>query len=298
MGVQFSRGFAAMLFIRFLMPVLLFLSIHSRSNADFEAQLFEKYRKQNQAAVDKWVQEVDSALVRAATLQTSDPKTASALLRAALDAMDKEPAAPGEDRVTLRRRLHDALAPLESAVAQREGEEEKRKLDWARSEMRKAQEKSAPGNTSVSPPFFAPLPNIASLQVTPVVSADRRYVRIGVSGGFAIPRVNYTAVPVVTPTVLQGPGRGVTVLPIYGVRYQMVPVPAFTTGAINTTVVSPSGGGVSIGGYSSSAYSSISSGVPILSGVPYVNRLFGNRAFGSSTTGFGIAVSPQVIVLD
>lgn len=281
---------------RILLTILAVLWVTCFSEAGSEDRLLRKFNHQNESSVHKWQTEVERALANAAALKTSSPIAAKGLLRSTLEAMEKDTPAPGEDRLTLIRRLYDALQEMESLLAEKRTHEAERKSDWTSTVIWQSPERDGP--TYVSPPIYAPLPIAASFQTTPVISADRRYVRIGVRGNFILPRINYTPVPVFTPTILQGPGNGITVLPIYGLRLSMVPTVGFTTGSINTTVSAPAGGTVVAGGFSSRIDSRIESGVPVLGGIPYVNRLFRNRAYGSSTSGFRVLVSPTIIELD
>ena len=77
---------------------------------------------------------------------------------------------------------------------------------------------SIPGaGAVVTQPNLVPFQNSGAFQVTPVASPDRRWVRIGVSGSFNFVQPG-PFVPVFTPvpTILQGPGRGLTVAPPFG----------------------------------------------------------------------------------
>lgn len=136
------------------------------------------------------------------------------------------------------------------------------------------------------------------MQVTPTVSGDRRFVRIGVRGAFSIPKVSWIPVPVATPTILQGPGRKLTVTNPVVVSYQMVPFVTFTNGFIDTTVSAPDGGTVVAGGYSTRTHASVEFGTPLLGHIPYLGRLFRNRTYASSSDSFQINVSPRIFVLE
>ena len=65
-------------------------------------------------------------------------------------------------------------------------------------------------------------------------------------------------------------------------RAQVVQLPTFRSFSVSTTVSVPDRGAAYLGGVTRGAWSSSSRGVPGLSQLPGVNRLFTNRAIGSS----------------
>lgn len=65
----------------------------------------------------------------------------------------------------------------------------------------------------------------------------------------------------------------------------------------STSVWVPDGGSTYLGGVGRSAYGSTSRGTPLLGGVPLVDRLFRNRAIGSSQSASGVAVHATIIDL-
>lgn len=72
------------------------------------------------------------------------------------------------------------------------------------------------------------------------------------------------------------------------------PVIAQTT--ISTVVNVPDGGTVLIGGVKRMSESRVERGVPFLSNIPYVNRLFKNVAIGRETTNLMMMVTPRILV--
>ncbi len=72
------------------------------------------------------------------------------------------------------------------------------------------------------------------------------------------------------------------------------PVIAQTT--ISTVVNVPDGGTVLIGGVKRMQESRVERGVPFLSNIPYVNRLFKNVAIGRETTNLMMMVTPRILV--
>jgi len=65
---------------------------------------------------------------------------------------------------------------------------------------------------------------------------------------------------------------------------QVVQLPTYRVFSVGTTVSVPDGGAAYLGGVTRGAWSSSSRGVPGLSQVPGLNRLFTNRGIGSSVT--------------
>lgn len=302
-----------------------FLLCASVCRADYEAELLGKFQKDNKSAVQKWQQEVEASLTQAAALRTSDPERARKLLQKTLDALEKDAVLPRTERPALTRRLHDEISRLGSLLSDRKEQQERDKLEAARLELHQAKwaptlrdegslqaraSFGAPGSATgpgvpdprVSPPFFTPtftpFPVNVGFSPTPVVSSDRRWVRLGINTSFTVPKPNFAPVPIFTPTILQGPGKGVTVMPPISVKFGMVAAPAFTTGSINTTAVAPTGGSVNVGGFSSSFASRNEVGTPILGHIPYLSPLFRGIGSGYSTSGLRIAVAPTIIEFD
>ena len=79
---------------------------------------------------------------------------------------------------------------------------------------------------------------------------------------------------------------------------QVVQLPTFNITGAGSTVVVPDGGSAFLGGISRSSFGTTSRGVPILSGVPGVNRLFRNQASGYSVQKGSMRVHARIIDLD
>ncbi len=73
-----------------------------------------------------------------------------------------------------------------------------------------------------------------------------------------------------------------------------LPVLAVTT--VNTTVSVPDGGTVLMGGIKRMSEGRTERGVPMLSNLPYVNRLFKNVAIGRETQSLMMMVTPRIII--
>ena len=80
-----------------------------------------------------------------------------------------------------------------------------------------------------------------------------------------------------------------------GVTIQL-PVLAFTT--VNTVVNVPDGGTVLMGGIKRMREGRTERGVPFLSNIPYINRLFRNVGIGRETENLMMMVTPRIIIVE
>jgi general secretion pathway protein D len=72
--------------------------------------------------------------------------------------------------------------------------------------------------------------------------------------------------------------------------------PSFATTSISTTVSVPDGGTILLGGIKRMRESRIERGVPVLSKIPYLNRLFKNTAIGRESSTLMMTVTPRIII--
>lgn len=84
-----------------------------------------------------------------------------------------------------------------------------------------------------------------------------------------------------------GPPNGVT-----------IQLPTISVFNVNTVVSVPDGGTMSLGGVSRYAAGQTSRGVPGLSGIPFVNRPFTNRAYGQTASSNNASVNVRIIVME
>jgi hypothetical protein len=132
------------------------------------------------------------------------------------------------------------------------------------------------------------------MSVHPVISADRRYVSLNL-------KVNQTSLasatvplfPIVTPIqpVCEGGSQGKPV-PFT----QFVQQPVINTLALDRTLAIPDGGTVLLGGLKRTVETRNECGPPVLSKVPYVNRLFKNVGSSRETQNVLLMVTPRIIV--
>lgn len=127
-------------------------------------------------------------------------------------------------------------------------------------------------NVAALQPIVSFVPTGVVLDVEATVSADRRYV---------------------TMTVRPQTSRLVELVTAFG---GLVQLPTVELQDLQSTVTVPDGGTVLLGGLKSSAEQEREIGVPILSKVPIVNRLFTNRGKVRDAETLLILVSPKIII--
>jgi len=140
-------------------------------------------------------------------------------------------------------------------------------------------------------PTIGQIPNGVQLNVTPVVTADRRYVRLTLAPQF-ISFNGFTTVSV--PIIAGGGGLGGG----GAVANGTIQLPNLTLNTVNTTVTVPDGGTVLLGGVKRLQEQRTEAGVPILSKTPFINRLFRNVGIGRTTDSLMLMVTPRIIILE
>ncbi|MBY0523190.1 MAG: hypothetical protein K2R98_07315 [Gemmataceae bacterium] len=143
-------------------------------------------------------------------------------------------------------------------------------------------------------PQNQPIPLGVNLAVQAVVSADRRFVRLNLAP--TLTNLASALVPLfpittfITP-VFEGGAQGQPV-PFT----QFIQQPTFTSVTIQTTVSVPDGGTVLLGGLKLLNEGRNEFGPPVLSKIPYINRLFKNVGYGRDTSSLLIMVTPRIII--
>jgi hypothetical protein len=259
---------------------------------DFEDKLLDRFRQEKEAAVQDLRREVAEILARASSTAPADPAEVMGQLRKSLTRLRDDYLLPRADRDVLLRQVQERLQALEPVSAKQEKETP-------------ARERPAPAPKRERPPSeepgrglqaFGAVPQGANLQVTPVVSADRRFVRVRVAGRFTVPNFNTLLVPIQipVPTLLYGPGGSVIAGQRVNIFQTFVQRPSLTTININTTVSVPAGGSAVVGGFSSFAEGRNEFGPPVLSGVPAFGRLVRNTAYGRDLRAPRVLIGAQV----
>ena len=153
-------------------------------------------------------------------------------------------------------------------------------------------------------PVITVLTEGTSLTVQAVVSQDRRFVRltlvpffsqIGDVDTFTFDGVTNsdTGTTSVDPTDDTQTVQDNVLDNRQGTTVQL-PTFAFTT--VSTTVSVPDGGTILLGGIKRLSEGRTEQGVPILSKLPYVNRLFKNVGIGRTTQSLMMMVTPRIII--
>jgi type II secretory pathway component GspD/PulD (secretin) len=133
-----------------------------------------------------------------------------------------------------------------------------------------------------------------NLVLQTVVSADRRFVRMNLTPTLAnLASATVPLFPIttfITPTFDGGQvGQPVPFT-------QFIQQPNFSTVTVQTTVSVPDGGTVLMGGIKLLNEGRNEFGPPILSKIPYINRLFKNVGYGRDTTSLMIMITPRIII--
>lgn len=148
-------------------------------------------------------------------------------------------------------------------------------------------------------PNNQPFPLGVSMQVTPVVSADRRFVRLNLAPqltNLANATVPLIPIQVPVPQLLDGPGNAFQTTGQPAIFQMFFQQPTFTTITLDTTVNVPDGGTVLLGGLKTMAEGRNEFGPPVLSKIPYLSRLFRNVAYGREGQSLMIMVTPRIII--
>jgi type II secretory pathway component GspD/PulD (secretin) len=149
-----------------------------------------------------------------------------------------------------------------------------------------------PGSVAFQP-VINQVPDGVQLTVTPVVSHDRRYVRLSINPTFITFR-RFESFNIPGGAVGGGGlGGGATTTTQTSLR-----LPITTLFTIATVVTVPDGGTVLLGGVKLLSEERNEDGVPILAKTPYINRLFRNIGISRDTSSLMIMVTPRIILLE
>ena len=148
-------------------------------------------------------------------------------------------------------------------------------------------------------PQNIPFPIGLTMNIQPVVSADRRFVRMNVVINFTQIPIASATVPlfpvttIITPTFL---GSGITGIANPVAFTQFIQQPKFSTINFQTTVAVPDGGTVLLGGLKTLSEGRNEFGPPVLSKIPYVNRFFKNVGYGREAESLMVMITPRIII--
>lgn len=150
------------------------------------------------------------------------------------------------------------------------------------------------GGQVVFVPQNNPFPLGVEMTLQAVVSADRRFVRVNTNirmANLASALVPLFPVTTFITPVFEGGAQGQPI-PFT----QFIQQPALSLVNIQTTVSIPDGGTVILGGLKTLSEGRNEFGPPVLSKVPYVNRLFKNVGFGREAQSLLVMVTPRIII--
>jgi type II secretory pathway component GspD/PulD (secretin) len=143
-------------------------------------------------------------------------------------------------------------------------------------------------------PQNSPFPLGVAMFMQPVVTGDRRFVRLNIQqtmtnlASATVPLFPITTI--VTP-IFEG---GIQGQPIPFTQY--IQQPTFSTITVRTTVMVPDGGTVLLGGLKTLSEGRNEFGPPVLSKIPYINRLFRNVGYGREAQSLMMMVTPRIII--
>jgi general secretion pathway protein D len=154
-------------------------------------------------------------------------------------------------------------------------------------------------------PIIVILNDGTSLNVQSVVSQDKRYVRMTLAPSFTRiedadrqftftgTRTSRTGTSVIGPDGKPTTDRNNEEEVVSGSTVQL---PTLGTTTVSTTVNVPDGGTILLGGIKRLQEGRNERGVPILSKIPYINRLFKNVGIGRTTNTLMMTVTPRIII--
>lgn len=153
-------------------------------------------------------------------------------------------------------------------------------------------------------PVIVVLNEGTSLSVQAVVSNDRRFVRMTMVPFFSqIGDVNtFTfegseSSTSTSASATSGPGTETTDEETSTTRSgTTVQLPTFAFQTVTTTVSVPDGGTILLGGIKRMREARSEDGIPMISKIPYINRLFTNVAIAKSSQSLMMMVTPRIII--
>lgn len=132
------------------------------------------------------------------------------------------------------------------------------------------------------------------LSARPTVSADRRYVKLDLQTNFtklATPNIQLFPVSTLITPVFEGGAVGKPV-PFT----QFIQQPVHTSLLVDCSLNLPDGGTALLTGYRQMSEGKNEFGPPVLSKVPYLNRLFKNVGYANVSTQVALLVTPRIVM--
>ncbi len=153
-------------------------------------------------------------------------------------------------------------------------------------------------STSVSEgivtPIIGTIPEGTTFDVRPVVGADRKYIYLEVTPSvFQIDSIDsFRFSGIGTGTVVSGAGVGGTNVP----PDQIIQLPKVNVSQVSVTVSVPDKGTLMIGGLGSINKTKTVTGIPILSKIPIIKRLFSHDQKDNVKTNLIILLKPTILI--
>jgi type II secretory pathway component GspD/PulD (secretin)/tetratricopeptide (TPR) repeat protein len=147
---------------------------------------------------------------------------------------------------------------------------------------------------------FAPVNTIfptggVNMFVRAAISGDRRFVRLDMTPTlFNLASAVVPLIPVVTPIFPATFEGGQVQNPV--VFTQFIQQPVFNTITVMTSVAVPDGGTVLMGGLKRLSEGRNEFGPPVISKIPYINRLFKNVGYGREVESLMLMVTPRIMI--
>jgi type II secretory pathway component GspD/PulD (secretin) len=144
-------------------------------------------------------------------------------------------------------------------------------------------------------PTNTPFPIGVTMILNAIITADRRFVRMSFSGVTLsnLASADVPLFPIVTPIIPLFEG-GFPANPVLFTQFLQQPV--LNSINITTTATVPDGGTVVLGGLKRLSEGRNEFGPPVLSKIPWINRLFRNQAYGKEVESLLIMVTPRIII--
>ncbi|OHB36014.1 MAG: hypothetical protein A2Y08_04230 [Planctomycetes bacterium GWA2_40_7] len=154
-------------------------------------------------------------------------------------------------------------------------------------------------STSVSEgivtPVIGTIPQGTTFDVRPIVSADRKYIYLEVTPSvFQVEEItSFTFSGLSTDATVGGGGAGTSInVP----PEQTVQLPKVNVSQVSVTVYVPDKGTLMIGGLGSITKTNLTSGIPILSKIPVLKRLFSTDQKSNKKSNLVILLKPTIII--
>jgi type II secretory pathway component GspD/PulD (secretin) len=148
------------------------------------------------------------------------------------------------------------------------------------------------GNVTMAP-VFTNLPQGLTMQVQPVVSPDRRFIRLNVTPTLTGIVDTAGAQLLVSPGLANNPP-----LPNGQLSVSISNLQSTSLQIANTTVTVPDGGTVLLGGFKFLAEERTEYGPPVLSKIPYLSRLFRNVGWSRDGATLIYLVTARIIMVE